>query len=650
MAEGEQHIFWLNGLAGTGKSTIAQTFAEMAFADGRLGASFFCSRDFEDRSNLQTIFPTLAFQLAYQYPLFRGELLQALKAHPDVGQESLCLQMERLIVGPLKATSIQTLIIIDALDECKDEEPASAILSILSHYMDEIPNVKFFITGRPEPRIRSGFRLRSLLPITEVLKLHEVKPETVNDDIKLFFQIQFTDLTENRSDCDTMGDWPSSSDIEILCKKAAGFFIYASTVVKFVASTTHPPTERLTLITSLPQHTTEEGRSGIDQLYIQVLEHAFHNVHADDTQLYSCLCSILGTVLLIFNPLSIKGLSELLKRHHKPSYILSTMRSLHSLLLVPDSMEDPILTFHKSFPDFLTDPKRCEDKRFFVEPVVHHVDILLSCLDLMQERLEKNICRIDDYTILSEVEDLSNRQKEYIGDALEYACHFWTKHLTKVPGSSPDVREVQKAIDKFFTTHLLFWIEVLILMGNLGVGVYALNDIQQWYMLVSRMYTAYSENHCSYLLRQEFPASGSMTASVSSWNTLIQSVTLLLRYTILLSHFHPPCLGSTSVTVWSSWERSRWSKEFQLNGECVSAQLRLMRLSGPLHIGKELLQLVYYLGTSSHLMEPQEARQPFCLVTLVWWDLSPSHQMGHHLYLGVVIIPSSSGMCKLVEL
>src|SRR5712672_2035088 len=61
-----QRVFWLNGLAGTGKSTIAQTFAERMFAEGRLGASFFCSRDVVDRSNLQTIFPTLAFQLAYR--------------------------------------------------------------------------------------------------------------------------------------------------------------------------------------------------------------------------------------------------------------------------------------------------------------------------------------------------------------------------------------------------------------------------------------------------------------------------------------------------------------------------------------------------------------------------------------------------------
>ena len=63
--EQDHRVFWLNGLAGTGKSTITQTFAEISFADGDLGASFFCSRDFEDRSNLQMVFPTLAFQLAY---------------------------------------------------------------------------------------------------------------------------------------------------------------------------------------------------------------------------------------------------------------------------------------------------------------------------------------------------------------------------------------------------------------------------------------------------------------------------------------------------------------------------------------------------------------------------------------------------------
>jgi len=481
--EQEQRVFWLNGLAGTGKSTIAQTFAETSFADGRLGASFFCSRDFEDRSNLQEIFPTIAFQLAYRYPLFRRELLLVLKANPDAGQESLCSQMEKLIVGPLKTTRIPTLIIIDALDECKDEQPASAILSILSRYVNDIPTVKFFITGRPEARIRTGFRLKSLLPITEVFKLHEVKPEAVDSDIKLFFQTQLTNLVEDRSDYEATGDWPSSSDIEILCKKAAGFFIYASTVVKFIASENKPPAKRLALITSLPQSTTEEGRSGVDQLYIEVLNQAFCDDRANNSQYHIDFQAVVGTVLLIFNPLPIKALSELLG--HDIPHIRSTIRSLHSLLLIPDSPEGPICTIHKSFPDFLIDPEWCKDSRFLVEPTIQHVEILLSCLNLMKAKLKKNICNLDNRAVLHEVKDLSARKKDNIGDALEYACRFWTKHLLGIPVTNPHVQEVQKAIDTFFTTCLPYWTEVLALTGNLGVGVYAMNDIQQWYALVS---------------------------------------------------------------------------------------------------------------------------------------------------------------------
>ena len=414
--------------------------------------------------------------------------------------------MERFIVGPLKAAHTSTLIIIDALDECRDEEPASAILSILSRYANEIPDVKFFITGRPEPKIRSGFRLKSLLPITEVLKLHEVEPETVDNDIKLFFQTQLTDLAENRSDCNSPGDWPSQTDIEVLCMKAAGFFIYAATVIKFVASENHEPPERLTIITSLPHITIEEGKSGVDQLYTKVLQHAFHNVGDDDNQFYTNLQTVMGTVLLIFNPLSINALSKLL--NYTLQSILSIIRSLHSVLLIPDNMENPILTFHKSFPDFLTDPKRCKDKLFFVEPAVHHGDILLSCLKLMRERLKKNICELDDYAVLSEVQDLPDCQEQCIGDALEYACCFWTKHLVNVPDNSPDIREVQEAIDKFSMTYLLYWIEILSLTGNLSAGVHAFNDIQQWYTLVSCVLSINPENPWLYLFRQEVPASG----------------------------------------------------------------------------------------------------------------------------------------------
>ena len=481
--EQEQHVFWLNGLAGTGKSTIAQTLAETTFADGKLGASFFCSRDFADRSNLQAIFPTIAFQLAYQYPSFRRELLRVLRARPDVGRESLCSQMEKLLVGPLKASRVSTLIVIDALDECKDEEPASAILSVLSRYMDKIPHIKFFITGRPEPRIRCGFRLKTLRPITEIFRLHDVERYSVDRDIKLFYRIQLADIAKSRSDCDFTQDWPSPSDIDILCRKAAGLFIYAATVVKFVAFRHRTPIEQLERVILLPQSTDYEGRSGVDLLYTQILEQAAADMGTDrdNEEIYSRFKAVVGAVLLVFNPLSVRALSDLLK----VSNTYTTLHSLHSLLLIPDVPEDPIRIFHKSFPDFLTDPTRCNNEHFFVEATTHHVGILLSCLRLMREKLKRNICNLGDYIVLSKVEDLSTQRKDYIGDALVYACQYWTKHLLCIPGNSPCVQEVQEAIDQFFKTHLLHWIEVLVLMENLSIGIYAINDIDQWYARVS---------------------------------------------------------------------------------------------------------------------------------------------------------------------
>ena len=485
----EQHVFWLNGLAGTGKSTIAQTVAETAFADGKLGASFFCSRDFTDRSNLQAIFPTLAFQLAYQYPQFRKELLQVLKARPDVGRGSLCSQMEMLVVRPLKAAHISTLIVIDALDECKDEEPASAILSVLSRYVARIPRVKFFITGRPEPRIRSGFRLTPLRPITEVFRLHDVERSLVDHDIKLYFRTRLADIAKSRSDCDFTEDWPNPSDIDLLCRKAAGLFIYASTVVKFVAFRHRTPTEQLERIISLPQNTAYEGRAGVDLLYTQILEQAAADVGVveDDEEVYSRFKTVVGAILLVYNPLSARALSDLLGM----SNIYTTLHTLHSLVLVPEDPEDSIHTFHKSFPDFLTDSNRCKNEKFLVKPSIHHAEILLSCLRLMGKKLKRNICNLDDYAVLSEVKGLSTYKKDCVGDALGYTCQFWTKHLLGIPSSSSCVQDVQRAIDQFFTTHFLHWVEVLVLVGNLDAGVYAMNDIEQWYTEVSTIWTIY---------------------------------------------------------------------------------------------------------------------------------------------------------------
>ena len=75
--------------------------------------------------------------------------------------------------------------------------------------------------------------------------------------------------------------------------------------------------------------------------------------------------------------------------------------------------------------------------------------------------MKRNICNLDDYAVLSKVEDLSTRKERYIRSSLVYACRYWTRHLASIPGDGPGAKRIKEAVDEFFAKRLLYWIEVL---------------------------------------------------------------------------------------------------------------------------------------------------------------------------------------------
>jgi len=464
----ESPVFWLNGLAGTGKSTIAQTIAERVFADGQLGASFFCSRDFVDRSGLHFIFPTLAFQLAHRYPDFRVHLVPLLQSNPDVVNESLCSQMERLIVEPLQLVTISTVIVIDALDECKDEEPSSAILSVLGRFIKKVPRVKFFITGRPEPRIKTGFRLPLLVDLTDVFVLHDVHPTLIDNDIQLFLKHELSELAQRNS----LGRWPADETIDLLSRRAAGLFVYAVATVKYLKKKLYLPDERLKAIINFPDSTGYEGGTSLDSLYLWVLREAFH---VDDPVISSKARSVIGTVVLLANPVQPSGIAELVGLETRDA--LQFLTSVQSLLILNEDPTQPVKPFHKSFPDFITDPSRCTDPRFYISPGDLHFKLALSCLRLMNNGLGKNLLSLPDYTLNLEVKDLQTRINDHISIGLQYACQSWHNHLTKTGG---DVTSIVSHLHIFLEEKFLAWLEVVSVLGATRGAITALEQLMPW--------------------------------------------------------------------------------------------------------------------------------------------------------------------------
>lgn len=469
----DKRVFWLNGLAGTGKSTIARTFSETAEQNKFLVASFFCSRDYVNRKELKNIFPTLAYQLASRCPQFRSRVIQAIKNNLDIASSVPISQLKELIVDPLSSTGIPCVIVVDALDECMDNNSASEILSVLGCHVEHLPSVKFFITGRPEPPIRTGFRL--LEPLTQTLPLHRVELPIVEEDIRLYLQEKLAEVRKGRSDLAIHDPWPCDQDLTVLTKKSSGLFIFASTLVKFIESSHHQPNERLQLIVNSPESTAHEGRGGIDPLYTQVLKNAFSNI--EDTAMFENLRRVLGAVILAFNPLSRGQIAEILRIDG--SLIATTLRHLHSLLLVPSEDSEEIRPLHRSLPDFLQNSNRCSDPRFFVDTPTHHGYMAFGCLGLLG-KLKPNPCGLPAFVMNRDVAGLPKLLEDKVGGALRYACGHWAMHVRSSPTKGDKALIMITCITEFFENSVVPWIEVMSLENRLESVIYSIHHLFDW--------------------------------------------------------------------------------------------------------------------------------------------------------------------------
>ena len=380
--------------------------------------------------------------------------------------------MEKLIVQPLAKSTISMVIVIDALDECEDEEPESTILSVLGQFMADIPMVKFFITSRPESRIQEGFRLPLLAEATDVFVLHEVEQSQVTNDVRLFFRHSFAELKRQRRGLD---DWPTDEQVDLLCERAGGLFVHAMATVRFIGEKNNSPKKQLDRLLQSQGSSVFEGRTRLktnatlDSLYTSILQEAFG---ADHPENYPRVRSVLGAVVLAANPLSPSAVAALLGFESEEVFPL--LSSIRSLLILQEDTDMPVRPFHKSFPDFIVDPDRCTNPRFRVCPPDHHTELLSGCLETMYRELKWNMCRLPDGVVNSEVIDLKERVEKYIGQGLKYACRSWHKHLV---GTIP--AGIIPILHRFLEEKFLYWLEALSILGAAREAVEALGVISK---------------------------------------------------------------------------------------------------------------------------------------------------------------------------
>ncbi|CAE6526782.1 unnamed protein product [Rhizoctonia solani] len=431
----------------------------------RLGASFFCSRNSPGRRDVNRIMPTIAYQLARLSGEYWDELFLALNNRIDAAKLTLEEQFQEWIVRPLlkarHTVPTDTIIVIDALDECLDSYGARDILNLLSKYPGKLP-IKFFLTCN---HLTEGNDVRQRIPqdrFRMALQVYDIENSIGRTDIKSYLSGELASMQL------------PSGDIDALCALAGRQFIFAVVAARYVPSgaSITDNLRRLSIVLNLGADSGDNTRTKMDDLYFSILSDTPDGTDLKQEEVVMRR-QVLQTLTYMSEPVTTNLLVGLLdlENQHSLHLILEPLRPL----LYLNSTTGVISIRHASFAEFLFDPMR--SGRFHSSEKEHHEQMAARCFQLMHQLLRFNICGLEGPAqVDKDVLDLLARVEKVVPPALFYACRNWEVHLQR----SEQLSNLIPCLNDFFQHKLLFWMEVMNLKGCINHGATVLLQAQDW--------------------------------------------------------------------------------------------------------------------------------------------------------------------------
>jgi hypothetical protein len=469
-------IYVLDGIAGIGKSTVAKTVAQRAAGINSLGASFFFSRDHADRQHASNFVHTIAYQLALCDLAYGEAIAGAIENHSEDLHKVLGTQFSTLVTSPLcaklKERKTPLVFVFDALDECVEPD-ASAVLSLIITSFAELPNVKVFLTARPELRLRNEYQDTSL---ASCFHLQNIEAQIVDSDIYLYLDNCLSPVNIQKAFKGIKyASWvPTEEQKNNLVLVSDRLFIFASTAVKMILDPKHlNPLRQLDAVLGI-------SANAITSLYMQVLKNAKPLENCD--KWLTSFKNAVGTLVALQYPLPIEALANLLGIDS--SVLVSILANLHAVLApVSDGPNPTYKIHHKSFADFVTNEGQSQE--YFIKEQDYHLHLAMCCLQTMNQQLQFNICQVSPADQFKELVSLKDLNIEKLTQELIYATCNWAVHLNNSNTKSLD-EATRGILQEFASIHLMSWLEVLAYIGELDTAYSSIQTTLA--ILVSCMY------------------------------------------------------------------------------------------------------------------------------------------------------------------
>lgn len=435
------NIYWMSGMAGTGKTTIAYSQAQSLDSRGQLAGSFFCTRTSPECRDAKQIIPTIACQLAYRSILFQSALCKALQKKQDIRALNIAAQFIMLLRDPLLETRNQLannmVFVIDALDECADIGTVARLLDILFRFASDLP-IKFLVTSRPEPAIR--IRILSQDHTSHsILYLRDIEASLVQADIQLYLQMELASMSL------------TADEVGQLAIRAGNLFIYAATAVRYIYPYDHTIDSGARLRTLLIATEWRTRRyAEIDDLYATILGAALNDSKLEPEE-QNHMKLVLWTSVCAQECVTVRTLAALVGLDETQTLMaLQPLRSVVNAL----QLDSLVSTFHQSFPEFLFNRDRSID--FFCDAGIHNQFLARRCFEIMKEQLRLNVPALELPSVPVQ-KGSQPRTEKNLSHELIYACRYWADHLQFAEVSD----ELRSMLEEFLEQRFLLWVEVL---------------------------------------------------------------------------------------------------------------------------------------------------------------------------------------------
>jgi hypothetical protein len=177
---------------------------------------------------------------------------------------------------------------------------------------------------------------------------------------------------------------------------------------------------------------------------------------------------ILELVIFAREALTLQVISDLLDMDRNELQVY--LSTLCSVLVLPDdaSPDGVVRPSHQSFADFVLQQAHLVHPKLAFDSATAEKNIAERCIHQLNKLLHMNICRIQDPSPFNvEVPDLETLLMHHVSAALRYSCRFWVSHCMEHIRVAGREAQLPHGLDQFCAEHLLHWIEVLSLTGNL---------------------------------------------------------------------------------------------------------------------------------------------------------------------------------------